>query len=251
MARGTPDDAVGAYSAAGVVTDLGDVIAFAQGISRIDNLGRPVLVDTFANGLLRWHLFQVSAAFPTAETLVTTNANNRVAAGFAGPVGCYLDSVGPGGLSQILSYWVVGDLSTAGLECAFKFPDDTIPSGTSRTVRLAYQTPGAVSAQQITVFITSPSAGIYRFSVLSLPFPSFFEDVPIVGAPWVQFKIVGDFSTGLYSRLIIGNKLVDISDRQITAYVGGPLDGELISEIIAAAGAQPYLGYVVLTRDEP
>lgn len=250
MPRGLPDDRVQSYAAAAVTSDVGDVANREAGWAPCDGLGRPIWLDTFRDGLGRW-----KASTTGAGILPTVRAAGIPAAGvsYAGPAAALLDSGGPAtnDVSKISQRIHLGYSYRVGIEGTWLVTNatpnhyltiDYKPYGLTPYLARIIGVPGST-----TIDIYIESAGALE-KIYTISRPSAGNEY------WYQAKIAADFQAGKYIRAVIGEKLIDISGYSLS--FSGLTEEGILTPVATVAGTgsitgSAYLGYLIVTRDEP
>lgn len=246
MPRGTPDGRIDTLSFAAQVTDtayLGNVL---WGFAPIDSKGRPYFLDSFNNGLGGWFASAFGAgAVPEIHTAYAWNGFI-----FSPPNAVkFAPGVVANDNSQIARTYFLGVNRRLGFEAVIAqwnnapnftfFLDYRIDNTVKYTAALRYN--AAAANWQI----STPSGWVSIFAQAVLP-AGRVAHIPV--------KFVGDWETGKYVRALIGDSVIDLSTYSMPASTL-PIDKFITATIVAESRGVGtglgYVGYVILTKDEP
>jgi hypothetical protein len=243
MSRGSPDYGIPDYSFFAVETPVSDIIAERQGFSRLDNRGRVIYFDDFREGIFRWHLEQDGTGdFP--KHLYTEGYS----VGFYGAM--MFRGNASGDVSGMFTRLNLPVSKKLGIEVSVY-----IINGFSRVNILlehlytginGFRAELSILKQTGEFVIVNSGGDQHIFTPL---------DVTSLYNQWISVKIVADYSTGKYERLMIGNTQYDISSLSMTSGLtgfAGNTQAELYTSVSDATYKQPvYIGYVIISGDEP
>lgn len=243
MPRGSPDYGLPDYSFFSVETPISDVVAERQGFSRLDNRGRVLWFDDFRASLYRW---QKDNDAPGVIPIHTLNKNLGV--GYYGNV--KLLPVGNAGVSQCSNRLVLPVSKRLGIETSFNFTDNSGDFGFAVQHAIV---DGVMKSASVQVLPSSGEVKIYipggQQSVFT---PS---NVNYLRSSFVSLKVVSDFETGKYIRLMLGNNQYDISSYTMPngiAGISGNTYFSFSSNGVDAIHINPvYVAYVIISGDEP
>lgn len=236
--RGKPDDSIPSYLSAGALSDPGEIFARQIGIAFADNLGRTFLFDNFAKGLSRWERAQNGAAL--LPRLLQGNQSTLASA--------YCAQMTAGALvtdqSSIATGLLLGSSVRVGVEIGVLLhslmpntlfnidykPRDFAAGVLRCTIGRVGGTIEFVAGGTLVTTLSTPTAG---------------------NEYWAQVKIVGNYSVGKHTRLVLGERIYDTS--AISLEPSSIADnGRCIVAVATYQSANPgYIGYVSVTRDEP
>jgi len=236
--RGFPDYGAPSYLSASVLTDPAEVYNRLVGFASLDGRGRVLLIDTFGNGLTAWTAGRSGAgAFPV---VVTTSPS------FISPASVVLDpGVSALDFSAILRLQFLGQTQRIGIEAAFY---NVGVNGARFIIQTQYNYSGTIYQARLKY---TPSTGVWQ---IQTPAGDQTIATQTVSNAYAQAKLVADFSTGFYKRVVIGETAIDVSTFAM-ATTTGITQGTAVywsyAESIGAGTTPIRLGYVLVTRDEP
>jgi len=240
MPRGYPDYGNPNYQIAGTQVNLGDLILAATGFQTLDGLGRLIWFDTFRNGLGAWDNGVTGDA--VAPVLYTQTVEIP-------PASIRMNVGTTTGLGSVEMNWygVSTPSDRCGIELAFDFdstdqrleaylwrPDpDKVTYGRFRVRQ---------STGDLDIYTGGGWQNIHTISGLST-----YQNYQAI-------KMVCDFETGYYARLISGDQLFDISAYPLPTLVS-PVTKRLWAQLYGypetAVAAYAKIGHVAITIDEP
>lgn len=241
MARGGPDWESPSYQLSGVQVDAADTADRLLGFARVDTRGRVFYLETFKDGLTGW-------SANTAGTATAPQAKVEAQRGFAGPVAIHLlpgATVGDSSFMTRAGY--LGAAKRVGVEICLTLTG----SDTDVLINLSYIRNDGVTYAIYLWYDTSAAQWYVRDNsnvdhALSL-------ETSVLQTPFFIIKIVGDFETGLYDRVLAGEIQYNISD--VTLHGAGTADeGKFVAGIHATSDGGSssglYLHYIIFTKDE-
>ncbi len=241
MARGGPDWSAPDYQLSGAQVDVADVADRLLGFARVDTRGRVVYLDTFADGLGGYFLNGIGGgSLPSAIV--------EQGRGFAGPISAYMvPGNTPDGRSLMVRNFHLGSAKRIGVEFAFSLncavADFYVTLAYTRKNDTAYSV----------VFRVNYASAAIEIQVGAVYTPIATLDLSGVGGSFIIVKVVGDFETHKYVRLMLGDVQYDI-DAYGLSTSGQINDGMAILNIfpfrISGAGGADYLHYLIITKDE-
>lgn len=243
MSRGGPDYGNPDYSFFTVETPTSDIVSERLGFSRLDNRGRVLFIDDFTSGLHRWGLDMGASGI---APILTYNIVDDMSKG--GSV--KIDPVADASLSMMHKIFVLPVSRRLGIEIGLYlisnfgriniFLEHAITEGVTKSANL----------------IIEHQTGNVEIAALSST-PVIIQNPALAGFVnrWMSLKIVANYETGYYERLMFGNHQYDISNYQMGSGVFG-LSGTTYIEIMnegrsATYKEECYLGYVIISGDEP
>lgn len=257
MPRGGPDGNLQPYEYASQEVDPGSIYQMLWGFSPIDSKGRVLYFDTFNNGLGGWGKTITGTG---VQPVIFSDGNNATGLIFSPPNCVRLD---PGttvnSLSHIFRQLSFGLNPRVGMEAAVTIAT-TMPN---YRVMVDYRPFNSATSYTTRLELDVPSSQ-WRIMVLGGGTQNILaETLSATAAVTKQVKIVGDFATGKYIRAFIGENQIDLSAYNMpltsTANPTSPtisIPGMAVFTMRAVshgAGATVpgYIGYVLLTKDEP
>ena len=243
MPRGNNDYGNPDYSFFTVETPTGDLFAERLGFSRLDNRGRILWMDDFASSLSRW------GADADAGGVIPVHTYGVVdAIGYSGSV--KIDPLVNGGSSMLYKPFLLPVTRRMGIEAGIylnsNFGRININLQHCVTQGAGYSASLYINNQTAELYITT-SGGNHTLII-----PSSVSDYV---NKWIGVKLVANFETGKYERVMIANTQYDLSAYGMTTGVSG-LSGSTYAEISDEGRSvtykeEMYLGYVVISGDEP
>jgi len=247
MARGTPDARIQESTYAGQISDLAYIANMLWGFSPIDSQGRVTYLDTFNNGLGGF-IYETNggAAIPSLVnpglsviTQVFCPPNMvKINAGVSSGDDVYI---------QRGMFWGIN--TRLGLEVALRC-DTNSPN---YIIRMDYMLDSTHSARCELNY--NRAAGNWRIQVAGGGYQNIYGmSMAGIGNRWVQVKVVADWSTKKYMRAFIGERFFDISAYtmyNLTFSTAGDFFTSIGAASYGAGSADGYIGYVLLTKDEP
>jgi hypothetical protein len=243
MPRGQPDYDNPNYTYFTVETPTSDLFAERLGFSRLDNRGRILWVDDFRNSLTRLRPDADAGGAIPVHVYGVVNA-----IGYSGSV--KIDPLVNGGVSILYNSFLLPVSKRLGMETGIYL------SSNFGRVEINLQhcvTQG--NGYSASLFINHQTAELYisiNGGTHSIVVPSSVGDYI---NKWIGVKLVADFETGKYERVMIGNTQYDLSSYSMAAGLSG-LSGSTRIEVnnegkTATYKEEIYLGYVVISGDEP
>lgn len=243
MSRGNADYQNPNYTFSVSNVDAIDEFAIRYGFSRVDNRGRVLFVEDFQAGLIGWNLASDGLGVDPVHLY-------RKPYNWLGNGSIELDPVGLDGYSQMYRNSVISGGSRIGLEVGLYLPASNanwiIKLNSTYTDGRNYEL-DLFGTQNTSIIYVSSSGG----------------DVAIVSGAtsadlqqrWIPIKIVMDMSINKAVRAMVGSIEYDISPYDLGSVVQG-VQGDTKIDIAAlwtnTAFNEPiYIGYIVLTGDEP
>lgn len=243
MPRGTPDYNVPEFTYFSIDTPNGDIVAERQGFSRLDNRGRVLLFEDWRNGLTRW----IVDADPADVAPVHVHEEGR-AIGFHGSLKC--DPQAEDGSSNIYNNFLLPVSKRMGFEFSLWF--ETFCGEVIGNFNHNLTTGAAGYGS----FRIKKQTGEFRISTASGDISIFTPaSIAYLNSRWVSYKIVADFATGKWDRLMIGNVQYDLSNYSLqdgAIGISGSTNFALGVTAVDAVYVNPaYIGYVIISGDEP
>lgn len=254
MARGTPDGKIDEFLYASQASDVSIVSNMLWGFSPLDGRGRVVYMDTFNNGLMGVDAYSTGAGVNPAW--------NNIAPVFSPPYSAKVDpGVVSGDRSIVGRHSFMGVTPRVGIESAFYFTQTTPGYSIVLDYTLAKNNAAGNQNGFFAVLRYDHASGNWQIYVAGGTWTTIFHNntnTPTAGAEmWIQHKLVCDFYTGKYIRAMIGDSSYDLSTYNmytpgpITPIFKGYLYGESRSESYGAGTTPGYIGYILITKDEP
>jgi hypothetical protein len=243
MARGNPDYNVPDYSFFAVETPLSDVIAERQGFSRLDNRGRILWMDDFRSGLYKWNLDNIDPGVVPVQVM-----EQGFLLGNHGSV--KLQSINNDGSSGMFNQIIMPVSKRLGIEAGIYLPlhyaDFNIVLSHLYSGSVMYGMQFIITSNTGAIGITTPSGLINVFT------PS---NISLLINRWIAIKLVADFSTGQYVRMMLGNTQYDFTAQNMSTGANGLVGAtgaEIYSAAYSATHKEPvYVSHVIISGDEP
>lgn len=240
MPRGLPDYFNPDTVVSQRLFDLHTIMAALTRLVPIDGRGRIVYFNHFDEGLSGW--YSSMGGDGVAPTLSTLYAE-------VPPCSVQLDggTLAGGGSSFFRTRFYEKPAPIAGLDVALAFfPQDALtylvlqydaaPTRYDAELRF-YNATGLTQLLTPTGWVTVATVGAFETPYL-----------------WLPVKMVCDFQTGYYSRVVLGQTNYDVSANPINTQATSQA-GEVFLHIQSngqeAAASLAYVGHVILTLDEP
>lgn len=242
VSRGYWDYGTPQYQTATTISDLGAVIAGLRGVLSMDGRGRVVVLDDFDAGLGSWKATTAGAGVAP----VAVNIADKM---FRGPVVAKLAPVAVGGVSGISRDLYLAKLSRTGIETNFLLGansadiDLTVSAYNSDDSRTYSATLRYRQADQHWTLSTAGTPVVLDWSTFLFPGPG-----------WMPVKLVVDPLTKTAVRAVIAGVEVDLTGAgTLSSFLAAP---GYCSYLVRAVGLDThvnplYLGYAILTSDEP
>lgn len=243
MSRGLPDYGLPSFPVALPDTSNDSVLTALFGFAPMDTRGRIVIMETFKDGYYTWGTRATGGGIAPRMVLEQQHS-------FASPIGIKLEPGIAAALSILEKGVMLIEPGKIGMEGAFW------GGATSSSMELFVQANisgvGLVSAG----VKYRPDTGLfYVYTGLG-----WFSIGTVTGVSlsansgWVPMKVVFDSANASYTRFVFGHKDYDISS--LSPDVDPILDVHKClfaarSEAVAGFGSAVYLGYYIVTRDEP
>jgi hypothetical protein len=243
MARGQPDYNVPEYTFFSIETPNSDLFSERMGFSRLDNRGRILWVDDFRNGINRWKVANDNGGANPIHFFQTP-----FVLGYNGSV--KINSQVNTGISEFFSDLILPVSRIMGFEVGLY-----LPSNYAQVEIVLSHKFSTSFGKGANLFITPATGEIVLHNGAgdhSVFTPSAIADLT---NRWVVIKVVADFSTGKYVRVMIGNTQYDVSNLDLdTGNIGlvGATQIEVATLGTSATNKEPvYVGYVIISGDEP
>lgn len=240
MPRGLPDYYNPDTLVAQRLVNINDLVTGLVGVNSIDGLGTLQWYDTFGAGITAWRA--TGAGDGAAPVSSTTRA-------FIPPASAKLlaGTLGGGGQSQMEHEFMLEDVAKVGLETALWYQSNA----PEYRFRFRYDNPG--DPREMVLAITPTSGEVEIFTPTGVPTIYSIPAAPAVGL-WLNVKMVGDFDLLTYERLIIGQDRLDLTSYELDQplpRIDGHATIQFNGVIVDAVSRTGYVGYVLLTMDEP
>jgi hypothetical protein len=240
MARGYPDFTNPSYAIASKLIDTGATLLALGAPLDLDGLGRVFILDSWQFSLSSWI---IGLAGDGANPAVSALESQHGGVSLAFPAG----TLAGAGISLAYQYFYLGVPLAMGVQFSVRVE----PATPDYYVRLTYSLGGPSPRGQVKVDGVTGDV-----SVLTAAGWVFITSVGVTAASefWVDIKLTIDPLTGFYKRLVVGQVLYDISLLDIPAVVDastGRVQVILECDGNIAAATIGYIGYIMLTLDEP
>lgn len=241
MARGAPDYLAPQSNIAVATFDAGSLLAGMGGFQPLDGKGRIYFLDTFQRGLARWER-NTNGAEAEQAYLFTEKA-------FTPPFSVRLQASNGNvtGWSEIRTAFILTQSGRLGVETAYFWNDadlDQLIYFQGRNNSLNYNATLKINQANNVMQVRTPTGYV---TVGAIP-PGMGIDA------WLQIKLVADFETGKYARLVVGDTTYDLTQDIYTTAASAGDHGvtiELQAQDLSLNADMGLLGYVILTTDEP
>lgn len=240
---GLPDWNLPRYQTASALADPGEIYNRLLRFASLDNRGRVLFLDTFDQGLSAW-----------TRSVSGAGVNPKIDAippAFLAPVSVQLDpgAVSAGDLSSIVRTEILGTTSRVGLEVALRVSSS---NGADSLFEIRYQYGGNVLVARLTRISQTST---HRWYVQTPGGTEVQISSQNINAGWVLVKLVADFSTQRYVRVIIGENEIDASAYNLnltgSTSVPGLCDFFVQARSYGVNTLPLRIGAVIATRDEP
>lgn len=243
MPRGTPDYGNPNYTFSSVVNDNMDLLSMNAGVARIDNRGRIIWYDDFRGGLSRW---AISASGSGITPILTQESGFSF--GHYGSV--KLDPFILGGESTMEMQSVAPVSEKIGIEVSV-YP---VQGFASFSLNLYGWHTGS-NGKYMAFYLESGTGDIKINHLSGLAMVADISSSALVMGRWNTIKLVGNYLTGKYERLLYGNTQYDISSYfmpNVSNAIGGHISIGITVESVANPNFEPvYIGHVIISGDEP
>lgn len=240
MARGLPDFHNPETVVSQRLADLNDLLAAVIGVAPLDNRGRIFFLDRFQNGPVSW----VASNAGDANAIVSSNAVSHIP-----PCSMRMDAgtVGGSGSTTLYAQFGAPTVTNIGLEFSHLYID----TGPRLEAALVYQG----SANQLSGELRiHAETGVVEYKTGGAYTTLTTLTVPAAAGTWLPIKLVINIDDGEYERILVGTEQFDVSGNALVSAATG-LVGQVrpvfISTPEGAGTRTTYLGYVILTLDEP
>lgn len=240
MPRGAEDFLNPPYVVAGRQIDPATQVLARFGFVPVDCMGRWWWFDNFREGLASWTLTL------TTDTLSPCLSSVHA---YVSPYSVRLPSGGTLGYYSMIKRKVYYSRTpgTVGLEFAVR------DGGSSGNITCSLYHTFSATSFRMAVMIDWDDSIVWLIS------PTGWRKMPgwdIVWGNdlWLPIKVVADFSTGFYTRLIIGGDSFDVSDYSVWDQITGFADCmqvDFANQNTEGGNKYTHLGYCLLTVDEP
>lgn len=241
MPRGLPDYYNPDTLVSQRLANVEEVVTAIQKIGNIDNRGRTLFFDPFNENFSGWVInYEDYAAFPVIST----------GQAFIPPASAYLDAgkTGDDSNSRLTKIIQLGASARLGFETSYWYHKDA----GYLCVDLRYDLAGADHFARLDVL---PASGVVRIWP-----PTGLVTIGNVGynaweeGAWLPIKLVADFATGRYVRVLIGQEQIDVSAYALNTTivaVAGRAEFRLVCYPANAETNLCYIGHAAGTVDEP
>lgn len=243
MPRGSPDYLVLQTQTIRQTVSQEYLSAFDIGFSRFDGGGRVLWFDDFTSGVGR---SVVAGNGGGASPYLTFDNGKRF--GMSG--GVVLDPVLLNGQSVISNYFTLPASGNIGFEAAIYFPQNF--------GRASIEFGGAVLGDNFvfgTMYFEEGTGKVYLSVSGGTQLVYTPNNINSFQDHYIAFKLLYNPSTGEYKSLLIGSEFIDLSG--IYSDDGGILEDGTVFYSVSCFGkaggkVEPvYLGYVIISADEP
>ncbi len=242
MARGGPDWDAPDYQIATAKMDTGEIASYLFGTSTLDGTGRLYIMQNFGNGFLSETRSSAGdGSQPTLERGITPLSGIRLA--------LVAGTLTGGGASSFTGYSHFPNPGRVGFNIGilhYRYKPDSF-------IHIAYWRDGYLyrgriwfDAWEHKVYLESPS-GAY------VEVPGVFPSV-LITERLTHIKLVADFVTGYYHRLLVGSDTFDLSDYALakdTTREEGILTYGLECKAWTGPAQTGHCCYYLVTVDEP
>jgi hypothetical protein len=240
VARGLPDYYNPATLVATRLVDVNDLVSAQMGFTPVDNLGRIFWYDNFRQGLQGYDLIKAGDGdYPVASITraLVPPMSIKLHAGTDGGGGDsemdkrFLFNATPGIGVEIAVWYITG--------CPIYYLGVQVDDGVTYSNAVMQVRP---DLEQIEI-----STGGSLVGVLDLP-------TPPAGGHWLPVKMAFSKDDLTYLRIVAGQYRVDVSGYALpssASLISGRLQIRIVADNIDATDRTGYLGYIVLTTDEP
>ena len=240
MPRGLPDYYNPDTLVSQRLANVEEIVTHQRGIASLDNRGRTLYYTNFGDGVYDWLCSKSNdGVVPVASIDYAEIAPCSLKMDAGTDTG--------GGWSNVHKDFRLFDIGKAGFEFSFGYYAET-----ARILAQFYYNDGITShTALITVDYDARKMYVYDDGVKTALF-----DLP--GDPdylsWTPVKIVMNFETNMYERIIIGQEQFDLSSYVMQSGLAS-LKGYLSAQFTADAQDDgtniAYIGHVAVTVDEP
>ena len=240
MPRGLPDYYNPDTLVSQRLANVEELATLLRGIADSDNRGRTLWHDHFENGLNGWFLTNAG----DGEDPVASIDHAEIE-----PASMKMDSGtdGGGGTCHADKIFRIHNLKKAGLEFSYAHYND------SAELQVIFAWDNGTNYIWGRIDIDQLAKKIYIYDGLSA---TEVADLPTASTVphWLTIKLVIDFVTPTYERLIIGQDEIDIS--AYSPYEASPdkkglLIGRFLTDALDDGDNIAYVGHVTFTIDEP
>lgn len=240
MPRGLPDYYNPDTLVSQRLANVEEIVTILQGIANLDNRGRTFYYTHFAEGIPGWYKAK------TGDGVLPVAAINHAE---IAPACLQIDSGtdGGNGTSTAIKSFLIQDIKLAGLEFSYLHH----PLAPELTVHWIYDN-GTLKLYGQIVF--DHDAGI--ISIMDGATPRTIFTLPGTAQPykWITIKLVVDFETPAYVRILEGFDQVDISAYSVPTVptqVDGTLEVRFVTDALDDNANIAYIGHLAITIDEP
>jgi len=242
MPKGQPD--FGPYAVKQVTASLADMGELAVRLGSIDSYdrrGNVVYLDDFESPILRWD----AAGFPAGYSIYLDSTNVK-----AGAQSVYLIPAAGIDSSALISkyFTTLGSLRT-GLELSFCYLPDKAFLGfylTNYSLAGMHYAFAVIDSVKEELSIYLGDSTWQKIADVNPVHPYRHKFIPV--------KLVADFATGKYVRLLYGNTEYDISSYAIPFTAGEQvpkINAQIIVSNQTAAQQDVWIDDVIITEEEP
>ena len=241
MPRGLPDFYNPDYGVAGSSRDLNPLILATLGFNSVDGLGRVLYVDDFQSSINHWHVNHTGGG--SDPVLSGDYADHGLTSLKCDPGAVAVDDT-----SYVRRDFVIEEVDKVGVEVSIYTEMAT------KRMEITFSKRFGEVAYDCLVWVDGEFGEVILYD--GVDYILIHEDDLLSNYyAWLTIKIVVDYNTGKYDRLIIGQKKYDISQYDLYTWDTGADDNRFMLELAAysnGVGSNPgYFGHVILTVDEP
>ena len=240
MPRGLPDYYNPDTLVSQRLANVEEVVTAIQGIANLDNRGRTLYYDHFSEGVNGWYKQTIGDG---VRPYASTKQAEIEPASFTMDAGT--DS--GGGITIVEKAFLIQDIRSAGLEIGFGYR----PNGAVLTTYFSYDNG---SLRILPALIVDPDAKTISIMDGADPVIIYTISAAVALTSWIPIKMVVDFATPAYVRLLVGQEQFDISaytPPSAASLLKGDFYARFVTNAIDDGINIAYIGHVTITIDEP
>ena len=241
MARGLPDYYNPDTLISQRLANVEEIVTMSRGFASVDNRGRALLFDKFEQAGAAW----ISATSGDGSNPVLSDTTCYVR-----PKSIKFDAgtLSGSGISWMVKRVMLGVTARLGLETAIVY--DTLAC--TYRIAITYNLGGNETLAELRILPPSGDIAVWTLSKWVTVGNVGFNAGSAV--TWIPIKLVADFESDFYLRLIVGQEDIDLSFKTLGATaVDQPGLAEFVLKAVADddVSNNAYYGYAIITVDEP
>lgn len=241
MARGKPDFNAGSYGVSINQFDPNDIVSAIRSFGRIDGKGRVIFFEDFREGLANWYSSGVGSVHLPQ---ITNNAGQAYISNYS----VVFDTPTVGNTAKIERFIILPNIDRIGIEVAINI------ELAHNNMYLQYTRLVSPANRRGVSIYTDVANSCLKISAVEGQIVIPDLTIPFAGInAWLNYKLVFDFTLNTYIRLIVYNRVFDLSAYHIANVAGTDIDHitVLAQNNVINNIEKTYCGLCIITVDEP